>query len=147
MQILELPLFLFKEYYWNILTKAHKDIYPLEPESKKEYLQYFDDSIVTFIVKERVVVGFIVWVVCKEPRTNELFGTSLWLWVNKNYRNTIAAGKLIKEVENRAKEEGCSHFKWDINKDSALVKAFDKRREYQRESIVYCKKLYVESLN
>jgi len=147
MKILELPLFLFKEFYWNTLTKAHKEIYPLEPESKKEFLQYFDDSFVTFIVKGAEVIGFVVWMDCVEPRTNETFATSLWLWVDKDYRNTLAAGKLIKEVEANAKEEGAKYFKWDINKDSDLIRAFDKRKEYKKESIVYSKKLDVESLN
>ena len=147
MEILELPLFLFKEYYPGILIKAQKDTYPFEPEGKKEYLEYFDDSYVTFAIKNRKVLGFVVWMDCIEPRTNESFGTSLWLWVEPEYRSTLVAGKLIKEVENNAKSDGCTYFKWDINKDSALIRAFDKRKEYKKESIVYSKKLDVESLN
>ena len=147
MNIFELPLIIFKQYYLDYLLKAQKDIYPTEPEGNPDYLEPFDDTCVTFIESNKRVLGFCVWMTCIEPRTNEVFGTSLWLYVDPENRNGLVAGKLIKEVEANAKEEGAKYFKWDINKDSDLIRAFDKRKEYKKESIVYSKLLDVESLN
>ena len=147
MNIFELPLIIFKQYYTDYLIKAQKEIYPTEPKGNVDYLKPFDDTCVTFIESNKRVLGFCVWMTCIEPRTNEVFGTSLWLYVDPENRNGLVAGKLIKEVEINAKEEGAKYFKWDINKDSDLIRAFDKRKEYKKESIVYSKKLDVESLN
>lgn len=147
MNIFELPLIIFKQYYTDYLIKAQKEIYPTEPEGNVDYLEPFDDTCVTFIESNGRLVGFCVWMTCIEPRTNEVFGTSLWLYVDPDNRNGLVAGRLIKEVEANAKEEGAKYFKWDINKDSDLIRAFDKRKEYRKESIVYSKKLDVESLN
>lgn len=147
MNIFELPLIIFKQYYLNTLIKAHEEVYPLELEHNPEWSEPFDDTCVTFIESNKRVLGFCVWMTCIEPRTNEVFGTSLWLYVDPENRNGLVAGRLIKEVEASAKEEGAKYFKWDINKDSDLIRAFDKRKEYKKESIVYSKLLDVESLN
>lgn len=147
MNIFELPLIIFKQYYLDYLLKAQKDIYPTEPEGNPDYLEPFDDTCVTFIESNGRLVGFCVWMTCIESRTNATFGTSLWLYVDPENRNGLVAGRLIKKVEASAKEEGAKYFKWDINKDSDLIRAFDKRKEYRKESIVYSKKLDVESLN
>lgn len=147
MEILELPLFIFKDYYWDTLLKAQKDTYPFEPEVNKEYLEYFDDVSVVFALKNKEVLGFIVWMSCTEPRTNETFGTSLWVWVELDKRNSLVAGKLIKEVEKNAKLDGCLYFKWDVNVDSDLIKALDKRVEYRKESVIYTKYLDTDNLN
>ena len=39
------------------------------------------------------------------------------------------------------KRQGLSYFKWDVNVDSPMIKALNKRKEYKKESIIYSKKL------
>lgn len=141
MTVYEIPLIIFQDLYWDTLIKAQKEIYPTEPESNKEYLNNFKWSTVTFIEDKEKVAGFCVWLSCTEPRTKEGFGTSLWLYVDPSYRNGLVTGKLLKAVERSAKSLGAKYFKWDINKDSALIEAFDKRAEYKKESIIYSKEL------
>lgn len=132
----------FKIRYWNELLEAQKEIYPNEPVAKQEDLIPFEEnSKVVFALDGSILIGFCVFSICKEARNDLYFGSNLYFFVKSEYRKTLVPGRLILGSENVAKVWGCKYFKWDVNVDSDLVKAFNKRQEYKKESIIYLKNL------
>lgn len=132
----------FKNQYWNELIEAQRAIYPNEPEAKQEDLIPFEEnSKVVFAIENEVLAGFCVFSICKEARNDLYFGSNLYFYVKPEYRKSLVPGKLILGSENVAKIWECKYFKWDVNVDSDLIKAFDKRKEYIKESIIYSKNL------
>ena len=132
----------FKNQYLKEMILAQKEIYPDEPEvTLEDSIPFEENSKVVFAKEGEDLAGFCVFSICKEARNSNYFGSNLYFYVKPEYRKGMVPGKLILGSENVAKVWGCSYFKWDVNIDSDLVKAFNKRQEYKKESIIYSKNL------
>lgn len=132
----------FRDSHWDYLKEAHSDIYSNENiADPDEELARFPNAAVYLVLNKDKVIGFSIFIPCKEPRSDYYYGTNLWLYVSPKYRNGIVPARLITGTEMWCKRQGLSYFKWDVNIDSPLIKALNKRKEYKKESIIYSKKL------
>ena len=131
----------FRTTYWDYLKEAQSDIYSVENIANPEELDRFENAAVYFALNKDKVIGFSIFIPCKEPRSDYFYGTNLWLYVSPKYRNGIVPARLISGTEMWCKRQGLSYFKWDVNVDSPMIKALNKRKEYKKESIIYSKKL------
>lgn len=131
----------FKNKYWDYLKETQSDIYSEERIADPESLDNFENAAVYLVLNKDKVIGFSIFIPCKEPKSDYYYGTNLWLYVSPKYRNGIVPARLITGTEMWCKRQGLSYFKWDVNIDSSLIKALNKRKEYKKESIIYSKKL------
>lgn len=136
------PLKYFKDNYFHELLAAHRDVYPEEPNPHEELVtEYEATGTVLAAVDGKKIAGFSVFTICRGTRYDHYYGTNLYFYVKKPYRNGLVAGRLIKGTEEFCASKGCDSFDWDVNIHSSLVQVFDKRKEYKKESIIYSKSL------
>lgn len=109
--------------------------------SYEDLKPYFDNAIVLVALEGEIITGAVCTLVCQEPTNPEKYGTNFFLYVARPWRNTSVPGRLIKGTEKICKEEGLKYYKWDVVYNSPLVKAFEKRADYKKESIIFTKSL------
>ena len=132
----------FKKVYLKEMIQAQKEIYPNEPEvTMEDSIPFEENSYVLFALDRNDITGFCAFCICKEARNSQYFGSNLYFYVKPEYRKKLVAGELLKGTEAFCANKGCKYFKWDVNKNSDLIKAFNKRPEYKKESIIYSKNL------
>lgn len=136
------PLNLFKQKYLKELNQAQKEIYPDEEVAQlSDEIPFEKNAIAVFAVDQDKLAGFCAIVIGKEGRNKSLSGSNAYFYVFPDYRKTFVGGRLILYAEDVAKAVGCDYFKWDVNVQSNLVEAFEKRKSYRKESIIYSKNL------
>lgn len=102
---------------------------------------YFDNAIVLVALEGDLLAGAVCTLVCKEPTNPVMYGSNMFLYVKKPWRNTSVPGRLILGTEKICREEGLKYYKWDVIQSSPLVPCFEKRPDYKKESIIFCKSL------
>lgn len=102
---------------------------------------YFDNALVLTAMEGDYLVGAVCTIVCKEPTNPERYGSNMFLYVKKPWRNTSVPGRLLKGTEQICKEEGLKYYKWDVIASSPLVPCLEKRADYKKEAIIFKKDL------
>lgn len=132
----------FGENHFDSFKRAKKEIYPDEPEPRKEDLLPFkENSFVLSAEEGGEVKGFSAFCICRSSRDGRYFGSNLYFYVEPEKRKSSVSGRLIKMTEDFCKSIDCYEFKWDVLVDSSLVQALEKRSQYKKESIIFSKKL------
>lgn len=142
MKYLIYPLKVFLEQHLDTARRAQKEIYPEEdPTTVNQQQNYFENTRVLVAMNESDVVGFNAIIICTDPRSKELYASSLWFQVDKEYREGSIGGVLIKRSEEIATTFGCRSYKWDAPVNSSLERTLSKRSDYIKESVIFNKSL------
>lgn len=133
----------FYKRFSQDLAECTEDVF----KDEKIYLSYsdlqpyFDNAIVLVALEDETIAGAVCTLVCQEPTNPERYGTNLFLYVKRPWRNSSVPGRLIKGMEKICKQEKLKYYKWDILSSSPLVPALEKRSDYKKESIIFTKEL------
>lgn len=133
----------FTKRFYEEIQKGRDDVFPDEGIylSKEDLKQYYDNSIVLMALEGETLAGASCSLICKEPTNPDYYGTNLFFYVFKPWRNSLVPGKLLKGTEQVCKHEGLKYYKWDVVTTSPLIECFEKREDYKKESIIYNKLL------
>ena len=132
----------YKRFSYD-LAECRKDVLADEQIylSYEDLQPFFDNAIVLVAMEGEEIAGAVCTIMCKEPTNPVMYGTNMFLYVKKPWRNSSVPGRLIKGTEKICKEEGLSYYKWDVIQSSPLVQCFEKRADYKKESIIFSKSL------
>lgn len=109
--------------------------------SYEDLKPYFEGSIVLAAIEGEFLAGAVCTIICQEPTNPVKYGTNMFFYVKKPWRNSSVPGRLLKGMERICKEEGLKYYKWDVISSSPLVQCFERRPDYKKESIIFNKSL------
>ena len=135
----------FYKKYSSEFPLGLKTVYGnLAPKSElKDFKPFFSTAFVVLAVEDETFIGAICTYACENPvgSGGGNYATNLFFYVKPAWRNTLVPGRLLKITETYCKNQGIKYYNWDVNSDSPLVPALEKRSTYKKISVVYRKEL------
>ena len=138
-----------EDFYKRFSEEFHKGMREIygdkAPKSSiSDFRYFFHNAVVNVVMEKDIFVGAICSLMNTSPMVpGGPYAGNLFLFVNKPWRNSLVPGKLMKLAEDTCKEAGCKNYFWEVEANSPLIPALEKRARYRKSAVIYQRELIV----